>query len=73
MCKTSAWMAWHSTCKTSALMAYAQYVQDYPFFFAGDPLKNKANRKVRNFQFLPKPPNLAGNPRICWNKCGERE
>ena len=27
-CKTSAWMAWHSTCKTSALMALAQYVQD---------------------------------------------
>ena len=27
----------HSTCKTSL------------FFFAGDPLKNQANRKVRNF------------------------
>ena len=27
-CKTSAWMAWHSTCKTSAWMALAQYVQD---------------------------------------------
>ena len=40
----------HSTCKTS-------------LFWAWNPFKNQAKRKVWKSQFLRKPPNLAGNPK----------
>ena len=32
------------------------------FFWAGNPFKNQAKRKVWKSQFLRKPQNLAGNP-----------
>ena len=34
------------------------------FFWAGNPFKNQAKRKVWKSQFLRKPANLAGNPEL---------